>query len=139
MRMNELDRARYISLTTFKRDGSPIATPVWITGSHGLYVFTTGDTAWKTRRLRNNPAVRAQVCNVRGTPKQHATIFAGTGTVSAAADAVAAAEHALAAKYGWQFRATKIVDSLRARFRPAARQDVVAIELALPEAASDHS
>jgi hypothetical protein len=30
--VDELDRARYISLTTFKRDGSPVSGPVWITG-----------------------------------------------------------------------------------------------------------
>ena len=49
--MDDLDRARYISLTTFKRDGSPVSSPVWITGVGGAYVFTTGDSAWKTRRL----------------------------------------------------------------------------------------
>jgi uncharacterized protein len=131
--MNELENARYISLTTFKRDGSPVATPVWISGSDGSYVFTTGDKAWKTRRLRTNPSVQVQVCAFRGQPKPHATMFTGTGKVCTAAEAVAAAEHALAAKYGWQFRATKIVDGLRARLRPATKQDVVAIQLVLHE------
>jgi len=31
--MEELANARYVSLTTFTRDGTPKATPVWITGS----------------------------------------------------------------------------------------------------------
>jgi hypothetical protein len=31
--MSALTDARYISLTTYKRDGSGVATPVWITGS----------------------------------------------------------------------------------------------------------
>ena len=43
--MHDLDRARYVSLTTFKKDGTGVATPVWITGSAGSYVFTTGDKA----------------------------------------------------------------------------------------------
>src|ERR1700682_4896559 len=34
----ELDRAKYISLTTFKRDGAAVSTPVWITGTAGRYV-----------------------------------------------------------------------------------------------------
>ena len=56
MAMNELDRARYISLTTFKRDGSPVSSAVWITGADGTYVFTTGSNAWKSKRLLRNPA-----------------------------------------------------------------------------------
>ncbi len=42
--MIDLDSARYVALTTFKKDGTPVATPVWITGSNGAYAFTTGET-----------------------------------------------------------------------------------------------
>jgi uncharacterized protein len=129
--MNDLDAARYISLTTFKRDGSPVATPVWITGSSGSYEFTTGDKAWKTRRLLNNSSVRVQVCDLRGRAKPNATIYEGTGEVRTSAESVAATERALAAKYGWQFKAAKLVDGLKARFGRAPKQEVVAIQLSL--------
>jgi hypothetical protein len=55
MAMNELDRARYISLTTFKRDGSPVSSAVWITGADGTYVFTTGSNAWKSEAAVAQP------------------------------------------------------------------------------------
>ena len=129
--MNDLDGARYISLTTFKRDGSPVATPVWIAGSNGSYEFTTGDKAWKTRRLLNNSSVRVEVCDLRGRAKPNATVYEGTGEVRASPNAVAATERALAAKYGWQFKATKLVDGFKARFGRAAKQEVVAIHLTL--------
>jgi PPOX class probable F420-dependent enzyme len=127
----ELDEARYISLTTFKRDGSPVSSAVWVTGAAGIYVFTTGDKAWKTRRLLRNPSVHVQVCDMRGRVKPEATRFVGTGEVSGAANAVAAAERALAAKYGWQFKATKLVDGLKSRLGWGERQEPVAVQLSL--------
>jgi uncharacterized protein len=129
--MNELDQARYISLTTFKRDGSPVSSPVWITGADGTYVFTTGANAWKTKRLTRNPAVEARVCTMRGQVKPSATRYVGTGAVAGSPDAVAAAERALAAKYGWQFKATKLVDGIKQRVGRANGQEPVAIQLSL--------
>jgi uncharacterized protein len=99
--VNDLDAARYVSLTTFKRDGSPVSTPVWITGAAGSYVFTTGSVAWKTRRLRHNSSVQVRVCDLRGRVRPAATVYAGTGEVRATPEAVTAAERAIAAKYGW--------------------------------------
>ena len=129
--MDDLDRARYISLITFKRDGSPVATPVWITGTAGVYVFTTGDKAWKTRRLLGNPSVEVQVCDMRGRVKTSAAKYRGKGDVATSPDAVAAAERALLAKYGWQFKATKLVDGIKARLSRGAPQQVVAVRLSL--------
>ena len=57
---------KYISLTTFRKDGSKVATPVWF-GEDGdkLYVMTRSDLG-KTKRIRNNPHVRVAPCTVRG-------------------------------------------------------------------------
>ena len=129
--MPDLARERYVSLTTFKRDGSPVATPVWITGSDGSYAFTTGDKAWKTVRLHNNPSVRVQACNFRGRVKPQTDVYVGTGEVHVSPDAISEAERALAAKYGWQFKAAKIVDGLKARIGRGPKQEVVAIHLAV--------
>jgi hypothetical protein len=48
---------KYISLTTFKRDGTPVATPVWVVSDDGrrLLVWTAAQT-WKVKRLRRDPA-----------------------------------------------------------------------------------
>lgn len=135
--IDELDDARYILLTTFKRDGTPVSSPVWITGSAGTYMLTTGDRAWKTRRLLNNPAIRVQACGMRGGVKPGTTLYRGRGEVLTTADAVRTAETALLAKYGWQFRATKVVDRLSSRFGRGEPQRVVAIRLFLPDAGSE--
>ncbi len=136
--MEELDRARYLLLTTFKRDGTPVSSPVWITGSAGTYEFTTGETAWKTRRLRADPRVRVQVqvqvCSLRGRVTPGASEYAGTGEILADSMDVARAERSLSAKYGWQFRATKVVDRLHALFAGGDPQRVVALRLTLAKA-----
>lgn len=58
--------AKYLSLETFKRDGSGVKTPVWFaeTGDT-IYVYTLAD-AWKVKRIRNNPRVRIARCDIRG-------------------------------------------------------------------------
>lgn len=131
--MIDLDSARYVSLTTFKKDGSPKATPVWITGTAGSYLFTTGDKAWKTRRLRRNPAVQVQLCDMRGRVKPNTAIYKGTGEVQTGAESVATAERALASKYGWQFKAAQVVDAVKLKLGRGAKQEVVAIHLTLDE------
>jgi uncharacterized protein len=127
--VSELTSARYVSLTTYKRDGSGVATPVWITGSDGTYLFTTGDKAWKTGRLHNDARVEVAVSDMRGRVAPGATIYTGSGTVKPDAPSVAAAERALSQKYGWQFKATKVIDRVKTTLGVGAKQEVVAIEL----------
>jgi PPOX class probable F420-dependent enzyme len=57
---------KYISLTTFRKTGAGVATPVWF-GEDGdkLYVMTRSDMG-KTKRIRNNPRVRVAPCTMRG-------------------------------------------------------------------------
>jgi uncharacterized protein len=67
---------KYISLTTFRKTGAPVATPVWFGEEGGkLYVMTRSDMA-KVKRIRNNPRVRVAACTIRG--KVTGSEFAGT-------------------------------------------------------------
>ena len=77
----DLDAAKYVSFTTFKRDGSPVATAVWLAPFEGGYAFTTGADSYKVRRLRNNPAVTVAVCDVRGRVKPGTTTHTGRAEV----------------------------------------------------------
>src|ERR1035438_6691941 len=57
---------KYISLTTFRKTGAGVATPVWFGEEDGkLYVMTRSDMG-KTKRIRNNPQVRVAPCTIRG-------------------------------------------------------------------------
>jgi len=57
---------KYISLTTFRKSGVGVATPVWFGEDDGkLYVMTRSDMG-KAKRIRNNPQVRVAPCTIRG-------------------------------------------------------------------------
>lgn len=58
--------AKTILLTTYKRDGTPVATPVSIAFDGDRAFFRSWDKAWKTKRLRNNPEVEAAPSTLRG-------------------------------------------------------------------------
>jgi hypothetical protein len=57
-----------ILLTTYKRDGTAVGTPVSIAFDGDRAFFRSYDKAWKTRRLRHNPRVRVAPSTVRGKP-----------------------------------------------------------------------
>jgi hypothetical protein len=57
---------KYLSLTTYRRDGSPVATPVWFVEDHGRLLVNTGADSHKARRIRRNPAVTVAPCTARG-------------------------------------------------------------------------
>ncbi|WP_433206576.1 PPOX class F420-dependent oxidoreductase [Dactylosporangium sp. CS-047395] len=76
--VEEIERAGYVSLTTYRKDGTPVATPVWHAVHGGeVFIISVAD-AWKVKRIRNNAQVELTPCNVRGTIKPGATPAAGT-------------------------------------------------------------
>ncbi|MBA2285707.1 MAG: PPOX class F420-dependent oxidoreductase [Ktedonobacteraceae bacterium] len=45
---------RFIQLTTFRKNGDPVATGVWFAQDQGKLLVTTNGNAGKMKRLRNN-------------------------------------------------------------------------------------
>jgi uncharacterized protein len=85
-------------LVTYRRDGTPVPTPVWAAPGGGhLYVRTERD-AGKLKRLRNDSRLLVAPCTVRGKPLG-APLEARARTLAPAEEAVA--EGALAARYGF--------------------------------------
>jgi PPOX class probable F420-dependent enzyme len=57
---------KYISLTTFRKSGVGVATPIWFGEvDEKLYVMTRSDMG-KMKRIRNNPQVKVAPCTVLG-------------------------------------------------------------------------
>lgn len=59
---------KYLSLTTYRRDGSPVSTPVWFVEDGGRLFVTTAADSYKAKRLRQNPAAMVSPCTARGVP-----------------------------------------------------------------------
>lgn len=64
----DLGAGKYVLLTTFRRDGRPVPTPVWVVpDGDGLAVWTLADSG-KAKRIRRNARVTVAPCTIRGTP-----------------------------------------------------------------------
>ncbi|WP_210588957.1 PPOX class F420-dependent oxidoreductase [Streptomyces sp. GESEQ-35] len=57
-----------VLLTSHKRDGTGVGTPVNIAVEGDHAYFRTPGRAWKAKRLRNNPEVEIAPSTVRGAP-----------------------------------------------------------------------
>ena len=57
---------KYLSVTSFKRDGTGVATPVWFVADNGNLLFETDADSYKVKRIRRDPHVRIAVCDARG-------------------------------------------------------------------------
>jgi PPOX class probable F420-dependent enzyme len=61
-----LDASRVALLTTFRRNGEGVGTPVGINVVHGKAYFTTWSTTGKIKRIANNPYVTLAPCTRSG-------------------------------------------------------------------------
>jgi uncharacterized protein len=96
--VDEISRSKYVSLVTYRRDGTPVATPVWhVTDGSELFVISEAD-AWKVKRVRKDSRAVVTVCNVRGTVAPGAPSAQGTARLLDPAG-TAAARRLLARKY----------------------------------------
>lgn len=98
---------RYVSLSTFRRDGRAVRTPVWIArdpgaaGAGPLYVYTNA-TYGKVKRIRHTSRVRLAPCDVRGRVAAGAAWAEATARIVTDPALEARGIDALRAKYGWQ-------------------------------------
>src|SRR5215203_1691797 len=64
--LEPLRHTKTVALTTFKRDGTPIVTPVSVAFDDDRFFFRSWHKAWKTKRLANNPQVEVAPSTLRG-------------------------------------------------------------------------
>lgn len=117
--LDELGRSKYVSLTTYRKDGTAVATPVWHVVDGGELLVITPAESWKIKRIRNNSDVVVTVCDFRGRIAPDATSAPGTARLLDEAG-TEAGRRLLARKYltsRWGNRFAKI---LRLRRPPMA-------------------
>jgi uncharacterized protein len=103
---------KYVLLTTYRRDGTPVASPVWaVPLATGRIGIETSSGSGKAKRLAHTSNVTVQPCGFRGTVK------AGTEPVEATAELVSGAElvdirHKIHAKYGFITKITAVLNKI---------------------------
>ena len=113
----------YLNLESFKRDGTPVQTPLWFAEDDGvLYIYTLANSG-KVKRILRNPRVRIAPCTMRGNV---------TGQwVATEAHFVdeTTTEHGhalLLEKYGWKKRLGNVFSALMKRGRVVMTIQLVA-------------
>ncbi len=98
---------KYVSLTTFTKDGRPKPTAVWIADlGDGTVGFTTSHEAWKAKRIRHTPRVTLQPCDMRGNVAADAPTWEGTADLDTSRfDEVWGR---IQSKYGWFARLVRL-------------------------------
>ncbi|GAA4399198.1 PPOX class F420-dependent oxidoreductase [Fodinibacter luteus] len=125
-----LATAKYVELTTFRRTGVGVPTPVWFAPSLDdptLFAAISVDDTGKTKRLGHTRRVELRACDLRGRVDEGAPTYAGTARVVRDAAGVASARRAVVAKYGFPARFSDLVDSVGSRvgLRRAARAGIL--------------
>jgi len=111
----DLARERYVSLATFRRNGTEVRTPIWFaTTGEALWMMTGGDSG-KVRRLRHDSRVRVAACDVRGIV--HGAWQEGTARVAQDRRAIIDAHAMLRAKYGWKVTLLDLFSRLSGRIK----------------------
>lgn len=70
--LEELATASYVAVTSYRKDGTGVPTPVWVAGDGDALVVWTVTDSWKVKRIRRNPLVTVAPCDVRGKPSGEA-------------------------------------------------------------------
>ncbi|MFD4438222.1 PPOX class F420-dependent oxidoreductase [Nocardia sp. NPDC058519] len=66
--LGELAAGKYLLLTTFRRDGRAVPTPVWVMRDDQTLAVWSAADAGKVKRIRNESRVTATPCDWRGKP-----------------------------------------------------------------------
>ena len=68
-KLEQFHNQKYINFETYKKDGSPVRTPVWFVIDNDLLYVITREYTGKVKRLKNNQNVRIVSCSFQGEPK----------------------------------------------------------------------
>jgi uncharacterized protein len=106
---------RYLSVTSFKRNGTGIATPVWFVSDGGrLFAFTNLHSP-KIWRIRRNPRVLVAACRVDGKLRGE-LVPAGAEVLTATAE-LERVQKLLLARYKISYRVVMLFYRLGRRLR----------------------
>ncbi|MFJ7334133.1 PPOX class F420-dependent oxidoreductase [Streptomyces sp. NPDC101110] len=66
--LDELGAGKYLLITSYRRNGTPVATPVWVVRDGAALGAWTPADSWKVKRIRNRADVLVGPCDLRGNP-----------------------------------------------------------------------
>lgn len=119
----DLAQERFVAVTTYRRSGAAVSTPVWVVPDGDDLLVWTPAASGKVKRLRHDPRVDLAPCSRAGKVAADAPHVAGDATVHGDDAALAAVTAALRRKYGLEYRVITTVERVlgAVRRRPTDR------------------
>ncbi len=103
---------KYILVTTFHRDGSPVSTPTWVVPlDNGEVGFWTSSGSGKAKRLAHTPRVTVQPSDARGRVKKGTEPLEGMARLVTGAEFTAIHDK-IVGKYGFMTKITKLLGTI---------------------------
>jgi PPOX class probable F420-dependent enzyme len=120
---------KYVLFTTCKRDGTPVATPVWVVAlGDGRLAFWTSSGSGKAKRLAHTSRVTVQPSDSRGMTRPGGTVTEATAQVVSGPE-LEEIRRRVIAKYGVMAQISKailtIVGTFKRQRTPYADRGVV--------------
>ncbi|TQF68358.1 PPOX class F420-dependent oxidoreductase [Rhodococcus spelaei] len=95
--LGDIGAAKYVLLTTFRKDGTGVPTPLWAALDGDRLLMWTVTDSWKVKRIKRSPTVTIAACDVRGNQKGAAIEASAAVLDEAGTDR---ARDVIAGKYG---------------------------------------
>ena len=116
-----LSEQRFVSLTTFKRNGEAVSAPMWIgRDGAGVFIWTPADS-WKVKRVRKNPRVLLAPSGRSGKVRNGVVPLEGTAEVLTDPATVDRLQGAIRSKYGLQYYLVTLIEKIAAGGRNKPR------------------
>lgn len=65
---SQLSEGKYLLLTTYRKDGRAVPTPVWVVADGGTLFAWSATDSGKVKRIRRDGKVDVGPCDVKGKP-----------------------------------------------------------------------
>jgi PPOX class probable F420-dependent enzyme len=111
--LDVLDDEPFVSLSTFRRSGDPVATTVWIVREGDALYVTTGEGTGKVRRVRRDPRVSMRPCSRLGRIAADAPSVTGIAEIFTDPRVTERVMSAFGRKYRTQFRIAMAMERFR--------------------------
>jgi PPOX class probable F420-dependent enzyme len=129
MTSQDIGNETYANLSTFRKTGKEVWTPVWLAPDGDRIVVYTNATSGKVKRIRNGGRVRLAPCDVRG--RLRGDWVDGQARMLEEPAELDRALAAVVRKYGWQMKLALLASRLSGRYK-----DRAAIEIRISSAPS---
>jgi len=111
MTLLTLGDENFVSLTTFRKSGAAVSTPVWIAREGDSLIVTTPEDSGKVKRLRNSGRVQLSPSTRMGKVADDAPRYDAVAEIISDSAAVTAMGETFLAKYRLEYRIFMWIES----------------------------